>query len=94
MNWWVRTTKRFVQFYIEVYIEDLLILASTVTGCVSVSVFASLVGIAIVITSFAVTIKICAITAGTKKYESIIKKKKKKYNKIVLLVKKHRSLDL
>ena len=94
MNWWVRTTKRFLQFYIEVYIEDLLILASTVTGCVSVSVFASLVGIAIVITSFAVAIKICAITAGTKKYESIIKKKKKKYNKIVLLVKKYRSLDL
>ena len=94
MNWWVRTTKRFVQFYIEVYIEDLLILASTVTGCVSVSAFASLGGIARVITSFAVTIKICAITARTKKYESLIKKKKKKYNKIALLVKNHRSLDL
>ena len=32
-------------------------------------------------------LKIWAITAGTKKYESIIKKKKKKHYKIVLLVK-------
>ena len=30
-------------------------------------------------------IKICAITAGIKKYKSIIKKKKKKHDKIVLL---------
>ena len=30
-------------------------------------------------------IKICAITAGTKKYKSIIKKKKKKHVKILLL---------
>ena len=39
-------------------------------------------------------LKICAITAGIKKYKSIIKKKKKKYDKIVLLekVKSHRSL--
>ena len=39
-------------------------------------------------------LKICAITAGIKKYKSIIKKKKKKYDKIVFLakVKSHRSL--
>ena len=29
----------------------------------------------------------CAITVGIKKYKSIIKKKKKKYDKIVLLAK-------
>ena len=38
------------------------------------------------ITISAVAIKICAVTAGIKKYKSIIKKKKKKkHNKIVLL---------
>ena len=37
------------------------------------------------ITGSAVGIKICAITARIKKYNSIIKKKKKKHDKIVLL---------
>ena len=32
-------------------------------------------------------IKICAIAAGIKMYKTIIKKKKKKHDKIVLLVK-------
>ena len=49
------------------YTEHLLILASTVTGCVSVSAFASLVGIPVGIASSAVGIKICAIIAGIKK---------------------------
>ena len=63
----------------------MLILASTITGCVSVSAFASSVDIPVAITSFAVGINICAITAGIKKYKSMIKKKKKKHDKIVLL---------
>ena len=67
------------------YIEHFLILASTITGCVSISAFASLIGIPIGITSSAIGLKICAITAGIKKYKSIIKKKKKKHDKIVLL---------
>ena len=67
------------------YVEHLLILASTFTGCVSISAFASLVAIPVGISSFAVGVKICAITAGIKKYKSIIKKKKKKHDKIVLL---------
>ena len=46
------------------YVEHLLILVSAVTGCVSISAFASLV---------------CAITAGIKKYNSIIKKKRNKH---------------
>ena len=69
------------------YIEHFLILASTITGCISISSFASLLGIPIGITSSAIGLKICAITAGIKKYKSIIKKKKKKHDKIVLLAK-------
>ena len=37
--------------------------------------------------SSAVGLKICGITAGIKNYQSIIKKKKKKHDKIVLLAK-------
>ena len=37
------------------------------------------------IASSAVGLKICAITVGNKKYKSIIKKKRKKYDRIVLL---------
>ena len=47
--------------------------------------FVSLVYVPIGITSFAVGLKICTITAGIKTYQSIIKKKKKKHYKIVLL---------
>ena len=60
------------------YIEHFLILASTVTRCVSISSFASVVGIPIGMTSSAIGLKICAITARIKKYRSIIKEKKKK----------------
>ena len=69
------------------YILHLLILVLTVTGCVSISAFASLVCIPVGIMSSAVGIKPCAITAGNKKYKSIIKKKKKTHDKIVLLPK-------
>ena len=69
------------------YIEHFLILASTITGCISISAFASLLGIPIGITSSAIGLKICAITAGIKKYKSIIKKNKKKHDKMVLLAK-------
>ena len=64
------------------YIEHFLILGSIIIGSIYISAFASLVGIPIGITSSA---KICAIIAAIKKYKSIIKKKKKKYDKIVLL---------
>ena len=67
------------------YVEHLLILSSIITGCVSISAFASLVCVPVGITSSAVGIKICAITTGIKKYKSIIMKKNKKHNKIVLL---------
>ena len=48
------------------YIDHLLIVISTITGCVSISTFASLVGITIGITSSAIGLKICVITAGIK----------------------------
>ena len=57
------------------YVQHLLILVSTVTGCVSMSAFASTVSVPIDITSPVVEIKICAITADIKKYKPIIKKK-------------------
>ena len=69
------------------YIEHLLILISTVTGCASISGFVSFVAIPIGITSSAVELKICVTTAVIKKYKSIIKKKKNKHDKIVLLAK-------
>ena len=59
------------------YIYHSLIVTSTITGCVFLSAFPSLVGIPIDITSSAVGLKIYVITAGTKNYQSIIKKKKK-----------------
>ena len=69
------------------YIKHLLILISTVSGCVSIFAFASFVGIPIGITSSATGLKICARTAGIKKYNSIAKKKKKKHDKIISLAK-------
>ena len=67
------------------YVENLLILVSTITGCVSISIFASLVDINVVITSSSVGINICEIIVGIKKYKSMIKKKKKKPDKMALL---------
>ena len=49
------------------YIQHFLILGCTITGCVSISAFASLVGIPIGITSSAIGLKICAITTAIKK---------------------------
>ena len=59
------------------YIEHLLILVSTVIGCIYIFAFASLVGVPVAITSSVVGLKIWVITAGIKKYKSIIKKKEK-----------------
>ena len=69
------------------YIEHFLALASTITGCISISAFASLIGIPVGITSSAIGSKICAIAAGIQKYKSIIQKKKKKHDKIIFLTK-------
>ena len=58
------------------YIDHSLIVISTITGCVSISTFASLVGIPIGITSSATGLKIC-VTQQELKCKSIIKKKRK-----------------
>ena len=57
------------------YIDHLLIVIYTITGCVSICAFTSLVAIGI--TSSVIGLKICAITARIKKYKSIIRKKRK-----------------
>ena len=44
------------------YVEQLIVLVSTVFGCISISAFASLVAIPVGFTSSVVGIKICAIT--------------------------------
>ena len=54
------------------------------TGCISVSAFASLLGIPIGIMSAAIGLKNCEIVAGIKKHKSINKKKEKKHAKIIL----------
>ena len=69
------------------YIEHSLILAFAINVCISIYAFASLLGILIGVAASAIWLKICKITAGIKKYKSIIKKKKKKHDKIVLLAK-------
>ena len=43
------------------YIKHFLILAFTVTGCISISAFVSLIGILVGTTSSAIGLKICAI---------------------------------
>ena len=67
--------------------EHFCAFVSAISGCVSISPFASLVGVPVGIASSAVGLKICAITAGIKKCNSIIKKKRKKHDKIVSLAK-------
>ena len=46
------------------YLERFLILGPSITGCISISAFASLVGIPVGITSFAIRLKMCAITSA------------------------------
>ena len=69
------------------YIDHLPIVISTVTGRVSISAFASLIGIPIGNTNLTIRLKICPINLGIKNDKLIIKKKKNKHDKIVLLAK-------
>ena len=66
------------------YIEHFFNSARTVTGCISISTFASLIDISIAIMSSTVALE---IVTGIKNYKSIIKEKKKKHDKIIFLVK-------
>ena len=69
------------------HIEHFLILGSAIIGFISTSAFTSLLGIPIGVTSSAIGLKMCAIAAGIKKYKSMIKRKKKKHDKILLSAK-------
>ena len=69
------------------YIEHFLILASTITGCISISAFVSLLGIPIGITRSATQLKICPETAGIKKHKTKTKKRKRSKIKKILLAK-------
>ena len=51
------------------YIDHSLLAICTITGCVSISAFTSLVVIPIGITSTPVGLKICVIAVGIKKYK-------------------------
>ena len=62
---------------ILIHIEHLLILTSTITGCISISAFPSLIGFPIGILSSAIGLKTYAIATGINKYKLIIKEKKK-----------------
>ena len=66
----MRSKKKFVQLLIilNTYLFQHLWFAS-------ISVFTFLIGISVSIESSAIGLKICVITAGIKKYKSIIKKK-------------------
>ena len=58
--------------------HSLITVNSTITECVSISDFASVVGIPTGITGSVIGLKTCAITAGIKKHKSIIKKKRER----------------
>ena len=53
-----------------------------------------MLGIPIGIRSSAIRLEVCAITAGIKNYKSIIKKKKKKHDKILLAKSKFNSVEV
>ena len=69
------------------YIDHSLIAVSTITECVSISSFGSLVSIPKGTASSTTALKTCSITAGIKKYKSINKKRKKHHDEIALLAK-------
>ena len=60
------------------YIDHLPFVISTISGCLSISAFPSVVGIPIGIMSCTIGLKIFAITAGLKNYKPIIKEKKRR----------------
>ena len=58
------------------HFKDFLFLASAITGCISISSFASLISSPIRVTDSIKGLKTCAIAAGIKRYKSIVKKRK------------------
>ena len=85
MIWWVESIKRVCR--VLNYFEYILVFVSAVSGCVLIPAFPLSVDVPVGIVDSTVSVKICAITAGNKKYKWIIQKKKKMHDKKVLLVK-------
>ena len=69
------------------HIEQLLRLVCAISGCVSIAAFALLISFPVGITSSATALKASTISALIKKYKSVIKKERKRHNKIILLAK-------
>ena len=69
------------------YFDHFLVFVSDANGCVSISTFASLVGVPVSILSSAAGLKMSATTGAIKKYNSNIKKKRQKHDKIMFWVK-------
>ena len=65
MNWRVKKHKKVCTSLN--YIEHVLILVSTITRCISISAFTSLIGIPVGITSSEIELKICVIATRIKK---------------------------
>ena len=84
MNWGAESKKDCTTLN---HVEHFLIVASTITESISISAFTSLISIPIGITSSSIGLKIPANNVGIKRYTSLIEKKKKKHNKIVLIAK-------
>ena len=59
------------------YAKHFLVLVSDVSSCISIFVLASLVVAPLGIATSAIGLKMNALTAGIKSYQSIIKKKEK-----------------
>ena len=69
------------------YTEHFLTLVFAVTECISISSFAFLVVIPAGIMNSTIGLNIFTITVRIKKYKSIVNKKKKKHDGIILLAK-------
>ena len=65
----------------------MLFVISTITGCVSISGFASLDGNTMCVAGSTIELKICVIITGIKKYKSINEKNEKEHDKIIPLAK-------
>ena len=62
------------------HIKKFLFFSFCGSWIISISLFASLLGIPIGITNFSIGLKICTVTSGIKKCKSITKKKNKKHD--------------
>ena len=71
--------KKYIEMirFAEFWINQSLIVISTITGCVSIFAFSSVVCVAIGITSSIIGLKTFVITTVIKKYKSISKKNEK-----------------